>query len=78
MILESNGTVWGLSFYERGLVFLVVLFLSILAAASRIIRCASNDKIPNATIWTGVLIVVVGGFVFIATFLRVIPQLSVH
>ena len=72
MIFDSNDTL-GLSFYGRWVAFLFILIPSILAASSRIIRCASHDKIPTATIWVGILILSVGGFVFVAGLLRLLP-----
>lgn len=78
MMIDSNGAEVGLAFYGRAGVCLLVLTLSIIAAASKIIRCASNDKIPTATIWTAALIVFVGGFVFVAGLLKLLPTLPVH
>jgi len=72
----ANGAFSDLAFYGRAVAVLLVLILSIFASASRIIRCASADKISTATIWTGALIVFVSGFVFVAGLLRLLP--SVH
>ncbi len=74
MIFDSNDATLGLSLYARGVAFLFILIPSILAASSRIIRCASADKIPTATIWIGVLILSVGGLVFVAGLLRLLPM----
>ncbi len=74
----TDGVVLGLFFYSRTGAFLLILILSIFAAATRIIRCASNEKIATATMWTAALILFVGGFVFVAGLLRLLPQPSSH
>ena len=77
-MFDSNGVFLHLAAYGRAGAVLLILSLSILAAASRIIRCASQDKIPSSTIWTGALIAFSGGFVFVAGFLNLLPQPSAH
>ena len=75
-MFDSNGSVLALAFYGRAGACLLIMTLSILAAASRIIQCASADKISTTTIWTGALIVFVSGVVFVAGSLNLLP--SVH
>jgi len=74
----ANWALSDLAFYGRAVAVLLILILSIFASASRIIRCASSEKIPSATMWTAALIVFVAGFVFVAGVLRIVTLPSLH
>lgn len=77
-MFDFNGLAIDIPFYSRAGAFLLICVLSIFAAASRIIKCASDDKTSTVTIWTAALIVFVFGFVFVAGMLRLLPQPEMH
>jgi len=76
MLLDSNAVFPGLFLLDKAFVFLLTLILSIVGAACKIISCASSHRVSTSIIWTCILVILVGAFVFISTSLKVWPQPS--